>query len=82
LRVDFDTWIKILTTRKDLKAWTDRPGIWIDRVRESRTPDKLILDLDNSGERSPRSAGRLGVTLGMCRAARAASCTIPLLGHI
>jgi len=40
---------EILTTRKNLKALMDLPGRWIDRVRERRALDKLILDLDSSG---------------------------------
>jgi len=48
LPVDFDSRIKIMPTRKDLKAWMDLPGMWIDRVRDSPTLDKLILNLDGS----------------------------------
>ena len=33
---------EILTTRKNLKALMDRPGMWIDRVRQHRAMDKLI----------------------------------------
>ncbi len=39
---------EILTSRKNLKALMDLPGMWIDRVRERRALDKLILDLDSS----------------------------------
>lgn len=31
-----------------LKALMNLPGMWLDRVRERRAPDKLILDLDSS----------------------------------
>lgn len=36
-----------LTARKNLKALIDLPGTWIDRVRQHRPLDKLILDLDS-----------------------------------
>ena len=39
---------EILTTRKNLKSLMDLPGMWIDRVRQHRSLDKLILDLDSS----------------------------------
>lgn len=39
---------EILTARKNLKALMNLPGMWIDRVRERRALDKLILDLDSS----------------------------------
>jgi len=39
---------EILTTRKNLKSLMDVPGKWIDRVRQHRALDKLILDLDSS----------------------------------
>lgn len=39
---------EILTARKNLTALMDLPGRWIDRVRERRALDKLILDLDSS----------------------------------
>ena len=38
----------ILTTRKNLKSLMDLPGMWIDRVAQQRSLDKLILDLDSS----------------------------------
>ena len=37
----------ILTTRKNLKSVMDVPGKWIDRVRQRRSKDELILDLNN-----------------------------------
>ena len=37
---------EILTTRKNLKSLMDLSGMWIDRVRQHRSLDKLILDLD------------------------------------
>ncbi len=39
---------EILTTRKNLKSLMDLPGMWIDRVGQHRSFDKLILDLDSS----------------------------------
>ncbi len=39
---------EILTTRKNLKSLMDVPGKWIDRVRQYRALDKLILDLNSS----------------------------------
>ena len=39
---------EILTPRKNLKSLMDLPGMWIDRVRQHRSLDKLILDLDSS----------------------------------
>jgi hypothetical protein len=39
---------EILTPRKNLKALLNLPGLWIDRVRQRRPLDKLILDLDSS----------------------------------
>ncbi len=39
---------EILTTRKNLKSLMDVPGKWIDRVRQHRFLDKLILDLISS----------------------------------
>ena len=39
---------EILTTRKNLKSLMDLPGMWIDRVAQQRSLDKLILDLDSS----------------------------------
>ena len=35
-----------LPTRKNLKSLMDVPGKWIDRVRQRRFLDKLILDLN------------------------------------
>ena len=39
---------EILRARKNLKALMDLPGMWVDRVRERRALDKLILDMDSS----------------------------------
>ena len=39
---------EILTARRNLKALMNLPGMWIDRVRQRRPLDKLILDLDSS----------------------------------
>ena len=39
---------EILTAKKNLKAMMDLPGTWIDRVRQRRALDKLILDVDSS----------------------------------
>ena len=39
---------EILTARKNRKALMNLSGKWIDRVRQRRTLDKLILDLDSS----------------------------------
>ena len=39
---------ELLTTRKNRKSLMDLPGMWIDRVRQHRSLDKLILDLDSS----------------------------------
>ena len=39
---------EILTIRKNLKSLMDLPGMWIDHVRQYRSLDKLILDLDIS----------------------------------
>jgi len=39
---------EILTTRKNLKALVNLPGMWVDRIRQRRPLDKLILDLDSS----------------------------------
>ena len=39
---------EILTARRNRKALMNLPGKWIDRVRQRRTLDKLILDLDSS----------------------------------
>ena len=39
---------EILTTRRNLKSLMDLAGMWIDRVRQHRSLDKLILDLDSS----------------------------------
>jgi hypothetical protein len=39
---------EILTTRKNLKALMNLPGMWVDRIRQRRSLDKLILDLDSS----------------------------------
>jgi len=39
---------EILTARKNLKALMDLPGKWIDRVRQRRALEKLILDMDSS----------------------------------
>jgi len=39
---------EMLTARRNRKALMDLPGKWIDRVRQRRALDKLILDLDSS----------------------------------
>jgi hypothetical protein len=39
---------EILTARMDRKAMMDLSGMWIDRVRQRRALDKLILDVDSS----------------------------------
>jgi hypothetical protein len=39
---------EILTARRNHKALMNLPGMWIDRVRDRRALDKLILDLDSS----------------------------------
>ena len=39
---------EVLTTRKNRKSLMDLPGMWIDRVHQHRSLDKLILDLDSS----------------------------------
>ncbi len=39
---------EILTAKRNLKALLDLPGTWIDRVRQRRALDKLILDMDSS----------------------------------
>jgi hypothetical protein len=39
---------EILTARTNRKTLINLPGMWIDRVRDRRTLDKLILDLDSS----------------------------------
>jgi len=39
---------EILTARRNRKALMNLPGKWIDRVRQRRALDKLILDLDSS----------------------------------
>ena len=39
---------EILTTRKNLNSLMDLPGMWLDIVRQHRSLDKLILDLDSS----------------------------------
>jgi hypothetical protein len=39
---------EILTARKNLKVLMNLPGVWIDRVRDRRALDKLILDVDSS----------------------------------
>mgnify|MGYP001133252343 CR=1 FL=1 len=39
---------EILTARKNRKALMNLSGKWIDRVRQRRALDKLILDLDSS----------------------------------
>ncbi len=36
------------STSQNLKSLMDLPGMWIDRVRQHRSLDKLILDLDSS----------------------------------
>ena len=43
---------EILTTRKNLKSLMDLPGMWIDRARQHRSLDKLILDLDSSASKT------------------------------
>ncbi len=35
------------TARMNRKALVNPPGIWIDRLRRRRSPDKLIRDLDS-----------------------------------
>jgi hypothetical protein len=39
---------EILTTTTNLKALMNLPGMWVDRIRQRRPLDKLILDLDSS----------------------------------
>jgi len=39
---------EIMTARKNRQALMDLPGMWIDRVRERRALDQLILDVDSS----------------------------------
>ena len=39
---------EILTTPKNLKSLMNLPGMWIDRVGQHRSFDRLILDLDSS----------------------------------
>jgi hypothetical protein len=39
---------EILTARRNRRALMNLPGKWIDRVRQRRALDKLILDLDSS----------------------------------
>jgi len=39
---------EILTTRKYLMSLRDMPRKWIDRVRQRRSLDKLIPDLNSS----------------------------------
>jgi hypothetical protein len=39
---------EILTSRRNRKALMNLPGQWIDRVRQGRNLDKLILDMDSS----------------------------------
>ncbi len=43
-----DRVVGVRTTRKNLKAIMDVAGKWIDRVRQRRSLDKLILDLNSS----------------------------------
>ena len=43
---------EMLTTRKNLKAMMDLSGKWIHRVRQPRSLDKLILEM-NSSVREP-----------------------------
>jgi hypothetical protein len=39
---------EILTARKNLNGLMDLPGMRIERVRQRRSLDKLILDLNSS----------------------------------
>ena len=39
---------EILTARKNLKALIDLPGMWVNRVREHKAIEQIILDLDIS----------------------------------
>lgn len=39
---------EILTAKKNVKGLMDLSGTWIDRVRQRRALDKLILDVDSS----------------------------------
>jgi len=39
---------EILTAKRNRKALMNLPGKWIDRVRERRALDKLVLDVDSS----------------------------------
>ncbi len=38
---------EILTAQRSHKALMNLPSVWIDRVRQRRALDKLILDLDS-----------------------------------
>ena len=55
---------QILTTQKNPETLIDLPRKWLDRVRQRRLLDKLILDLDSSvsetygGREHPSSAAR------------------------
>ena len=43
-----DSRTDILTARRHRKALMSLPGKWIDRVRQRRSLDELVLDLDSS----------------------------------
>ena len=49
---------KILTTRKNLKSLMDVPGKWIDRVRQGRSWDKLVLDVTRGAPGVGQTYGR------------------------
>jgi hypothetical protein len=54
---------EILTARKNLKSLLNVPGNWLDRVRQRRSLDKLILHLSGSvsdpyGRREQRAQRR------------------------
>jgi hypothetical protein len=64
---------EIPTPRKNQKAMMDLSGKWVDRVRQRRSLDKLILDLNSSvsetyGRRErPRHHIRRGAPSAACR---------------
>ena len=49
---------EILTTLKNPKSLMDVPGQWIDRVRQHRSLDKLILDLNPGAPGVSETYGR------------------------
>ena len=49
---------EILTTRKNLKSLMDVPGKWIDRVRQGRSWDKLVLDVTRGAPGVGQTYGR------------------------